>query len=383
MQVNKFLFSFIILITATKAGAQTSALATADSLYAVGNYSEAIEQLENIDPKSEAMHSRLAKAWEARGIYPKALDNYRIVLEKDPERVLTAVAYGKLLSKTGKIEEADSIFQSLAKKYPKNAAFHYQLGLIKEKQKDSTAMAYFFRAIAFDITHQQALYKVSKYSLAHKKYVQAESFSKKGLKFNPTNASLLSILAQSYFRQEYYEGAIKEFEKLVELNIGSEFVHTKLGYAYYNQKQFEKAIEHYSRALEYEDQNAGTHHILGKIYALTGDYKKSEQHLLFAIILKDQLIDAEYLSLALTYKMTKDYKKALEYFEKALKENPMNERALYERATAADAYYEDLETRRNYYQAYLNKFEEKGNKHLISLAKRRVQDIEEELHLSR
>jgi tetratricopeptide (TPR) repeat protein len=383
MQVNKFLFSFIILITATKAGAQTSALAMADSLYAVGNYSGVIEQLETIEPKSEAVHSRLAKAWEARGIYPEALKNYSIVLQKNPERVLTAVAYGKLLTKTGKLTAADSIFQNLANKYPENAAFHYQLGLIKEKRKDSTAMVYFFRTIAFDITHQQALYKISKDFLAHRKYVQAESFSKKGLEENPSNASLVSILAQSYFRQEYYEGAINEFEKLVALGEGSEFVHTKLGAAYFQKKNMEKATEHYTAALDYEDQNAGTHHMLGKIYVLTGDYEKSEFHLLAAILLKDQLIDAEFLSLALTYKMAKDYKKALEYFEKALEENPMNERALYERATAADAYYEDLETRRNYYQAYLNKFEEKGNKHLISLAKRRVEDIEEELHLSR
>lgn len=381
--MNKFLFSLIIFITATKAEAQTSALAMADSLYAVGNYSGAIEQLETLDPKSDAVHSRLARAWEARGIFQKALENYRIVLEKNPDRLLSAVAYGKLLSQIGEFSEADSIFSRLANKYPKNATFHYELGLIKEKQKDSTAMTYFFRTIAFDITHQQALYKISKDLLAHKKYVQAESFSKKGLEANPINASLLSILAQSYFRQEYYEGAITAFEKLIDLGKGSEFINTKLGYAYFQEKNMEKAIEHYSVALEYEDQNADTHHILGKIYALTGDFKKSEQHLLSAIILKDQLLDAEYLSLALTYKMTKDYKKALQYFEKALKENPMNERALYERATAADAYYQDLETRRNYYQSYLNKFEEQGNKHLISLAKRRIKDIEEELHLSR
>ncbi|GHA43100.1 hypothetical protein GCM10007103_25410 [Salinimicrobium marinum] len=381
--MNKFLFSLIIFITATKAEAQTSALAMADSLYAVGNYSGAIEQLETLDPKSDAVHSRLARAWEARGIFQKALENYRIVLEKNPDRLLSAVAYGKLLSQIGEFSEADSIFSRLANKYPKNATFHYELGLIKEKQKDSTAMTYFFRTIAFDITHQQALYKISKDLLAHKKYVQAESFSKKGLEANPINASLLSILAQSYFRQEYYEGAITAFEKLIDLGKGSEFINTKLGYAYFQEKNMEKAIEHYSVALEYEDQNADTHHILGKIYALTGDFKKSEQHLLSAIILKDQLLDAEYLSLALTYKMTKDYKKALQYFEKALKENPMNERALYERATAADAYYQDLETRRNYYQSYLNKFEEQGNKHLISLAKRRIKDIEEELHLCR
>lgn len=381
--MNKYLFLIIILITATKAEAQSSALAMADSLYAVGNYSGVIEQLENIDPKSEAIHSRLAKAWEARGISPRALENYRIVLQKNPERLLTAVAYGKLLSKTGKLEEADSIFSRLAKNHPENAAFHYQLGLIKEKQRDSTAMTHFFRTIVVDTAHQQALYKVSKDYLAHKKYAMAAHFSKQGLKANPTNASLLSILAQAHFRQEKYEAAIKEFEKLVDLHKANEFVHIKLGYAYFQEKDLVKAIEHYNTALDYEDQNAGTHHTLGKIYALTGDYKKSEQHLLFAIILKDQLLDAEFLSLALTYKLTQNYKKSLEYFEKALDENHMNERALYERAIVADSYFKDLETRKNYYQAYLNKFEELGSRNLIYLAKRRVRDIQEELHLDR
>ncbi len=355
----------------------------ADSLYAVGNYSEAIDQLENTSSTSVAVYSRLAKAWEAKGNPAEAAKNYRIVLEKDPERVLTAVAYGKLLSNIGKHEAADSIFADLSEKYPENASFYFQRGLIKEEQRDTTALHYFMKTISYDMTHQQALYKVSKDYLAHRKYEYAKILSKQGLEINPANASLLSILAQAYFRQEYFDEAIKEFEKLVNLGKGSEFVHTKLGYAYYQNKDYKKSIQHYNTALEYEDQNAGTHHTLGKIHALTGDYDKSEQHLLMAIILKDQLIDAEFLSLALTYKLAKDYKKALEYFEKALEENPMNERALYERAIAADNYFEDLETRRNYYQAYVNKFEELGSRNLLYLAKRRIRDLDEEIHMSR
>lgn len=46
MLQSRFLLIFILI--ATKAGAQTSALTIADSLYAVGNFSEAIEKLEAI-----------------------------------------------------------------------------------------------------------------------------------------------------------------------------------------------------------------------------------------------------------------------------------------------------------------------------------------------
>lgn len=381
--MNKFFFLFISLITATKAEAQTSALAMADSLYAVGNYSEAIKQLESTDPKSNTVYSKLAKAWQAKGNPSEAILNYQIVLKNDPARVLTAISYGKLLISTGKLAEADSIFEKLARKYPGNADFHYQQGLIKERQRDSTARNHFITTLRYDKTHQQAVYRVAKEHLKHKRYGAAEKLIKQGFEANPVNASLISLLAQVYYNQKQYEAAIKEFEKLVELNKGNEFVHTKLGFAYFRKDNLPKAIAHFNIALEYEDQNAGTHHSLGKLYALTGDYEKSEKHLLFAILLKDQPIDAEFLSLALTYKLAENYKKSLKYFEKALEENPMNERALYERATVADAYFKDLETRRNYYQAYLNQFEELGSRNLVHLAKRRIKDINEELHLSR
>jgi isopentenyl diphosphate isomerase/L-lactate dehydrogenase-like FMN-dependent dehydrogenase len=54
---------------------------------------------------------------------------------------------------------------------------------------------------------------------------------------------------------------------------------------------------------------------------------------------------------------------------------------MFERAIAADSYYEDLETRMNYYQAYLDRFGEYGNPQLIRLAGQRIKDIREEMHL--
>jgi len=73
---------------------------------------------------------------------------------------------------------------------------------------------------------------------------------------------------------------------------------------------------------------------------------------------------------------------ALAIASKAIEENPDNERAWYERAIAADSYYKDLETRLNYYQAYLNKYEDTGYSELVYLAKRRIKDIREEMHLA-
>ncbi|SOC79789.1 Tetratricopeptide repeat-containing protein [Salinimicrobium sediminis] len=375
-------FIILLLLSATKAEAQTSALAIADSLYAVGNYSEAIEELEKFGDKSEVILLRLAQAQKANGNMAAALANYNSVLESNPERILTAVEYAKLLSSTGKLKEADSIFKQLVKQYPMNANFHYQLGLVKEKQNDSTAMNHYNITVLLQKNHQQALAKVAKRALVSGKLLEAERLSKQGLDTNPTNLTLLSILAQAYYFQKEYKLATDPFEKLVSLGEGSEFIHSRLGTSYYHLEQIEKAIDNFELALSFEDKNHATHYSLGKLYAMTGNYKKSEFHLLAAILLKDQILDEEFTSLGLTYKFKDEPKKALEYFNRALEENPDNERAMFERAIAGDSFYKDLETRLKLYEAYLEKYEPTGDSYLRKLARRRVKDLREEIHMA-
>jgi tetratricopeptide (TPR) repeat protein len=167
----------------------------------------------------------------------------------------------------------------------------------------------------------------------------------------------------------------------LELGQGNEFVHSKLGFCYYNQYNYEDAVTQYLLALNYEDRNSDTHYNLGKLYAKLGDLKSSETHLLMALLIKKQPVDSEFLSLALTYKLQEDYKKTLQYCTSALEENPNNERALYEKAVAADNYFKDNKTVLIHYQVYLNKYKADGNQSLVFLAQSRMQDIREEMHL--
>ena len=379
---NKY-FILIILLVAIKAEAQISALTIADSLYVVGEYSRAIEKLQKINPKNEEVYLKLAKNQQQSGRWDAALQNYEKGLQKNPNRVLTALNYGDLLQKSGNLEKADSLFSNLEKKYPENADFKFQLGKIKEAQNDSTAIGYFKEAVKLDPYHQKALYELAKNSLKNSEFDKATTYCMKGLIRNDKNTQLLSLLAQTYFNRHYYFLAVKPFKKLLSLHKGTEYVHSSLGLCYYEMHDFQQSIEQYNFALEYNEKNSKTHFILGKLYAHTGKFKKSEEHLLKAIEIESQPIDDEFLSLAITYKLQEKYKLMLEYTQKALEENPDNERALYERAIAADNYYEDLETRKKLYDHYLDKYEQHGNEDMVYLAKKRVSDITKEIHMSK
>ena len=369
-----------MLITVT-AGAQTSALTVSDSLYAVGNYSEAIEQLKNSGDNSVAAKLRLAKAYEAKGLFSEAFKNYEQVLQEDPQRVLTSLDYALVLKKAGELNKADSVFAILSSKYPENANFQYQRGLIKEQQKDSTAMAYFLNTINLDESHRTANYRVAKNLLAERKFGEAQLLSLKALDYHPEDAPLISILAQAYYVQDRYAEAIEQFEKLIALGEASKFVHSKLGYAYFQEQDLEKAIEHYTSALEYNENDADLHYKLGQLYARMGEYTNSEGHLLTSILLKDQPLDDEYLSLGLTYKLQEQPKKALKYFNRAIEEDPNNELAWYERANAADNYFKDFATRQQYYRDYLERYKKSGSDGIVLLAERRLRDLLKEEHL--
>ncbi|GAB2760355.1 tetratricopeptide repeat protein [Salinimicrobium soli] len=378
--MNKKIFILLFLVV-TKAGAQTSALAIADSLYAVGNYSEAIEELRSVDNRSEAAKLRLAKSYEALGQFSEALKQYRQVLQKYPERVLTAIDYAETLKKTGKLKQADSIFEALSNQFPQNANFQYQRGLIKEQQQDSTALGYFLNTIKLDEGHRIANYKVAKDLLAERKFAQARLLSLKALSFNPNDAPLTSILAQAYYHQDMFAEAIEQYEKLISLGEESKFIHTKLGYAYFQSQDLKKAIEHYTAALTYNKNDADLHYRLGQLYARAGEYKNSEGHLLTAILLMDRPLDDEYFSLGLTYKLQEQPKSALKYFNRAIEEDPDNELAWYERAIAADNFFKDFGTRQQYYKDYLERYEKSGNDGLVLLARRRLSDLIKEQHL--
>lgn len=250
-----------------RVGAQTPTLVIADSLYAVGNYAESIQKLEEISEPTEATYSRLAKFYLATGDLSSALKYYKLVLDNNPNKVLTAVDYGETLIKAGNLNSADSLFQKLINKYPKNASFQFQLGTIKEKQQDSTYLDYLHKTIALDSFHQQAIYRIAKYELSRRNFTESEKLCLQGLEANPSNASLLSLLAQTYFNENSFVLAIPPLEKILELNQGNEFVHSKLGFCYYNQNNFEAAVTQYLLALNYEDRNSDTHYNLGKLYA--------------------------------------------------------------------------------------------------------------------
>ena len=377
--MKKNFLILIILLSFSKASSQNDeALIVGNRLFALGNYAQAISEYKKIG----TTNAKIAKCYEALGNNVKAVQYYRITLLENPEATITKYNYGKLLLKTAQYKKADSLFIALEKAYPKNPNFPYHLGLIKEKQRDTVAWAYFRHVLAMDSTHQNALYKLSKMLVEKRRFVEATSFVDSGLRTDPNSIRFLNLEALINFYSKNFHGALTAYKKLLELKQSNIQLHENLAMCFRSTNQFEKAIEQYTILInEYDDQTSEWHYGIGATYLSLKDYEKARRHIEIAILLKDLPVEDEYMTLSYLFSAMKDYRSQMEVLNNVVNNYPQNERAQYYLATAADNYFKDNNTVIPFYERYLKKFGETGR--FREYAKQRLLDLKTEEHFKK
>ena len=367
----------ILIFISFKTEAQTSVLNVADSLYAHGNYSKAIVEYENYNNRPEVYH-KIAKSYIAIGNYEKALINYEKGVETNPENTLLKYDYGKFLYRTKNFKKAVDVFNKLVYIDYKNPNFHYELGLVLEQLKDSTAIDKFHSTFKLDETHQKAIYKIAKYYLQKRKHKTVGSFVDKGLETYENNPELISLKAQNYYWKHNYREAIKWFEKLIDLGESSEFVYEKLSLCYAKHYIYNKAIENRLKALKFNPTDAGAMYVIGTYYERLQDFKNAEKYISKSLLLLDQPLDVEYGTLGTVLNQQKKYKEAITALKKSLKENPENPSTQFFLVRTKDEYYSDLDSKIKLYED----FKEKYPKHpFIKFANYRLEELKEEKFL--
>ena len=379
MLVNKLL-KYLLLVIFIKAGAQTPALVVGDSLFQRGEYSSAIKTYEQLQV-SPLVYERIARANEALGMNTEALTAYKAALDLNPDDFRLAYRYGVLLSRTNNFKAADSLFNALNLKEPRNASVLYQRGYAREQLKDSTAIMDYIRAYNQDNNQQNALYRMSKILLEKRSFVSAKVHIDKGLQADPNSTRFLLLDALSYYVNKSYHDAIKQFERLLELGKDNVSIRENLANSYARTYQYEKALEQFKVLInQYDDQNANWHYSVSKVYMGLNEIEKARRHVNIAIGLLDVPLDAHLVTLAITYNREGNYKLVMETLLEALQENPENETARFQLAVAADNRYDDKAKVLPYYEAYAKKFPEGRN---IDTVLYRISDLKEALFMSK
>ena len=370
----RIIVTLLFAITMFKTEAQSSVLTIADSLYLNGNYSQAITAYKSYENQDEVF-DKLAKSYLAIGNYDAALHNYKLNIEVHPEDALSKYEYAKLLSKTKQFEASIEVFNDLMNIDYRNPNYHYEMGLALEKINDSSAINRFRTAYDLDGTHQKAIFKIAKHFLIKRKHETSHRYIDKGLETYENNVELISLKAQNYYYQEYYNQAKIWFQKLIDLGESSEFIHEKLSSIHAELSEYEQAISQRQLVLNYNPYDSNALFLIGTYYERLNDFTNAENYIIQALKLKDVPLDYEYQKLGVVFNRQERYQEAIEAFKKSLKENPENVSSAFFIVSTKDRYYADIDSKIKVYQDFIENY---SNSPFLSFAKRRLSELKEE-----
>ena len=146
---------------------------------------------------------------------------------------------------------------------------------------------------------------------------------KKAIEIKPDYTPVKNNLGTAYLAQKKWDNAIACFKEIPEdlLYVTPHYPLSNLGWAYYNKKEYELAEKYYKDALKIEPRFVIALSGLGKTYIATG--KIPESVVIFEKAVKISPSSAElYLDLADAYRLSREYKKALDAYSKVIELAP-------------------------------------------------------------
>jgi len=349
----------------------------ADELFALGNYSKAIEAYKALDNPNNVF-DKIAKAYIAIGNYGKGLDYYKKATIANPKDAKLKYEYAKLLAKTKNYSDANGLFKTLIESDSLNPNYHYEFGVVIEKQRDTAALDAFKIAFDLDQTHQKAIFKIAKNHLQKREFEKAHKYIDKGLESYANSIELISLKAQTYYHQDFHTHAIVWFNKLLDMGEKSEFIHEKLSLSYAQNSDYEDAIYHRKEALKYNPYDANAMFVIGTYYERLSNFEMAEDFISKSLKLQDVSLSNEYQRLGTIYNRQKKYEKAIKAFQRSLKEDPNNIMSEFFLIRTKDEFYADTDAKIKLYEDFLKK---KGKSPFKSFAEMRLKELKQEKFL--
>ena len=406
--MKKILIPLLFIVTILKNEAQSSVFVVVDSLLIKGNYQKALQLLENEKDKNTLVLEKTADIYQTIGNYNKAITTYSEALEieeksqlkiklanvfstlgyknnainlyedvfkKDSSNLLVAYSLGKLYLKEMQPKSASELFRYLKTQDTLNPNYPYQLGkaLALQRKKMQMGQSY-LDAFNIDTLHLNSIYEVAKFFKTINVRDSSRLFIEKGLQIDSTNINFLQLKANDqYFSKEFKE-TIETLNKLEALKFKSVSTYEMYGMSYFNLEQIDSAEVYFKKALKLDRQNPKILYRMATLAYQKKDFKIAELYAFQAIMYSKPELDKEYMLLGIIAKEQKDYKKAVRFFDEAVKNNYNNEDALFELAFASDKYYEDEKIALKHYEKFIERFKNK-NPELTKYANGRIKEI--------
>lgn len=255
----------------------------------------------------------------------KAIQEYRLAIENDPNSEYLNAGLAELYAKTGRIREAVLEAQEILKRDPDNIEAHKLLGRIylrslgdlqagtQSQQVLKLAIEQFEQIARIDPKNPETFLLLGRLYRLNNEMLKAEGALKTAIQLDPQSEEAVTTLAYLYSEEGDSARAVATLNSVPE-KTGK--IWAALGYTYEQQKDFKKAVDAYKQAVEYDRDNLDAQRGLAQNLLNDGQTQAAlEQY--------KQIADADpqdaqaFLRMAQIYRSTGKFDLALDNLRKA------------------------------------------------------------------
>ena len=263
------------------------------------------------DPNNAEAYIRRGIAYDHKGEYCSAIENFTKAIELDPSIPQLYLARGITYNHEGEYDSAIEDATKALELSPDNVQAYRNRGLAYQSKGD--------------------------YDRSKGDYDRAIEDFTKAIELNPNYASTYCGRGNAYqSKGDYnqskddYDHAIADFTKAIELNPNDATAYSGRGTAYQSKGEHNRAIEDAIKAIELSPQDANVYNHRGLIYYYKGDYDRAIEDYAKAVNLNPNYTRA-YNNRGTVYCAKGDYDRAIEDFNRAIQLNPDYAEAHYNR----------------------------------------------------
>lgn len=241
-----------------------------------GEKQQAIAFFEKVSSGSRFYQSamvQIAFLYQDLGDTPKGIERLTALIREFPQKADLYIYLGSFYEESEALDKSAEAFEKGIALEPDNAKAYFRLGVVYDKRGDKTAsIAAMRKVIELDPENANALnYLGYTYADLGQNLKEAEDLIRKALQLKPDDGYITDSLGWVFFKQGYYEAALKHLQEAARIVPEDPVILEHLGDVYLKINEKEKALEYYRRSLIKQKKEKERDLLKKKIEALTGE----------------------------------------------------------------------------------------------------------------
>ena len=309
-------------------------------LYRMHESVEVLADVLHLDQFNTELMADLAESHTQAGNTMEAFSLYGILSQMQPENLYFKLCRARILFREKQYEESINACKDIIVQDSIPEILSMTADAFKNLGKADSALVYYNYVLSKRPKHVPTISKKADILLSAKQYIPVINMSREYLKEDPDNMTILPIYGLALHLQGNYPLSLEQFEHQRKLGDDSYALHYYLGLNHYMMNKWPRAIEELEKAyqidssdvtLVYQLANAKSHITIMKSMESSGLNPESER--LYAKALEmlqpsPTILHNIYGSMAMARHKIEQFEDAIKYYELSYKYNPKNISAL-------------------------------------------------------